>query len=180
MVSRIAPTAMIKYMLRQWFVFSAKMFRLTSFLFGGEHPEEHSDDEDEEERKENVSDSVEEKRSDTDQQPLRRRRRREFRFMRVPKNDHIEIIPKEKVLIRMTDDQPVFGRAKETPEEVEARWMKLYVPAWFWTRVLLLMVWHWFCQLLITSNLIGLPRKRAVGWGQVSSSCFMPLTFSSP
>jgi hypothetical protein len=45
MVSRLAPTKMIKIMLRQWFVYSAKMFRLTSFLFGGDHPEEQSDDE---------------------------------------------------------------------------------------------------------------------------------------
>lgn len=61
--------------------------------------------------------------------------KRELRFMRVPKIDNIEIVPGEKLLIPMREDEAVFGRPNESQEEINTNWTKVYVPDHFFHRV---------------------------------------------
>jgi hypothetical protein len=70
--------------------------------------------------------------------------RRELRYLRVPNRDNIEVIPGQKMLIWMKDSAPVFGRANETPEQVQQNWTKVYAPNHFYKRV----ISFFFLQLL--------------------------------
>ncbi|KAJ3170162.1 hypothetical protein HDU88_008787 [Geranomyces variabilis] len=89
--------------------------------------------------------------------PKRTRPRREFRYMRVPNNDHVEVIPGERMLIPVRADDPVRGREGETEEEVRLNWTKVYVPANFKTRIALLLYMQWGCGVVLVSALITFP-----------------------
>ncbi|KAJ3367659.1 hypothetical protein HDU91_001226 [Kappamyces sp. JEL0680] len=60
---------------------------------------------------------------------------REFSYMRVPNHDNIEVVPREKMLIPMREEDPVFGRPHESEEDVARNWTKVYVPEHFYYRV---------------------------------------------
>ncbi|KAJ3091188.1 hypothetical protein HK102_001375 [Quaeritorhiza haematococci] len=83
----------------------------------------------------------------------KRRERREFRYMRVPNHDHVEVIPGQKMLIPIRENDPVVGRPNETQEEVRANWKKVYVPDRFKIRVVFLLVWQWVCGLALATAL---------------------------
>ncbi|KAJ3174716.1 E3 ubiquitin-protein ligase march7 [Geranomyces variabilis] len=89
--------------------------------------------------------------------PKRTRPRREFRYMRVPNNDHVEVIPGERMLIPIRDEDPVRGREGETEEEVRLNWTKVYVPANFKTRIAVLLYMQWGCGVVLVSALITFP-----------------------
>jgi E3 ubiquitin-protein ligase MARCH6 len=97
----------------KWFHTTARILRISNFLIGGEHPDEESDDEDD------------------DETP-----RREFRYMRVPRTDHIPIVPGQRVLVPMREGEEVQGREGESEDEVREFWTCVYVPAHFKLRVL--------------------------------------------
>ncbi|KAI8909938.1 hypothetical protein DFJ77DRAFT_471383 [Powellomyces hirtus] len=87
----------------------------------------------------------------------RKRPRREFRYMRVPNNDHVEVIPGERMLIPMRANDPIMGRAGETEEEVKLNWTRVYVPEHFKTRVALLIYMQWMSGVILVASLITIP-----------------------
>ncbi|KAJ3147104.1 hypothetical protein HDU86_008100 [Geranomyces michiganensis] len=90
--------------------------------------------------------------------PVKRTRpRREFRYMRVPNNDHVEVIPGERMLIPIRADDPVRGREGETEEEVRLNWTKVYVPANFKIRIAMLLYMQWSCGVVLMAALITFP-----------------------
>ncbi len=59
-----------------------------------------------------------------------------YRFMRVPNHDHIEVTPGVRdVMIPCREGDPLFGRVHETEDEIKANWTKVYVPKYFKARV---------------------------------------------
>lgn len=99
-----------------WFRLVAKFLRLTSFLFGGRHFEEETD--------------LYTELAGTATDP------KNFRFMRVPNHDHIEIKPGVRdIMIPIRQDDPVLGRPNETEEETRSNWVKVFVPTHFRFRV---------------------------------------------
>lgn len=146
------PDAKFRNLVSAWFSWIARALRITHFLLGKEKMDEQSDHEDEEEELSSEilpfgQSNIVNHHSHLFEQPpvsanLERESkeglssRREKRYMRVPNHDNIEIVPKEKLLIRMKEEDPVFGRAGETDDEIKANWTKVYVPDNFYTRVL--------------------------------------------
>jgi hypothetical protein len=62
-------------------------------------------------------------------------RRREYRHLRVPNHDRVQVIPGVRMMgIR---GMALFGRPGETPEEAASRWRLVYVPAFFFRRIML-------------------------------------------
>jgi hypothetical protein len=88
----MSPSKGIKRGLEKWFTAVSKRLRMSSFLVGGEFPEEEVISEDPE----------------------------KLNHMRVPNHDHIEVIPEARMLVRIRKTDPVFGRPTETPQEVAA------------------------------------------------------------
>ena len=178
---------LVRRLIETWYHFASKQLRLSSFLMGGEYPDEESDVEDDDQQpqiryatinpfrkptqhrkkrdivghkeatmgdgsvqplNDSDDDSWEDEPSEefnssgesihkTKSQPTHKSKKstREFRYLRVPKRDHIVVIPGQKMLIPMRDNDPVFGRSNETPDEVETNWTKVYVPDHFKWRV---------------------------------------------
>jgi hypothetical protein len=124
----IKPDVIFRKLVSAWFSYIAKSLRLTHFLLGKENEDELSDCESEcEEDRRGMESKIfmSSKKAD----------KREKRYMRVPNHDNIEIIPKEKMLIPMKEEDEVFGRPGETEDEVKANWTKVYIPDYFYTRV---------------------------------------------
>ncbi|KAJ3340320.1 hypothetical protein HDU93_007161 [Gonapodya sp. JEL0774] len=184
--------------LRKWFEWTAKRLRLTSFLFGGTHPDEESDGEEEatidevEELEDeapaegndatDVVDKVNEEQSNgvqsSEEEPVATNssdatstqttphellaagtvpRRREFRYMRVPNRDYVEVIRGQRMLVPWREGEPLRGRDTETPEETAANWCLVYVPAAFKFRIYLLLIWQWLSAVTFLGLLINLP-----------------------
>ncbi|KAI8915088.1 hypothetical protein BC831DRAFT_168458 [Entophlyctis helioformis] len=75
--------------------------------------------------------------------------KREKRFMRVPNHDHVEIIPGQKMMVMMREEDPVFGRETESPDEVAANWTKVYTPDNFQKRIIVLLLLQWLSLVLL-------------------------------
>jgi hypothetical protein len=114
------PHRIFRLAVKRWFQWSAKKFSLTSFLFGERSPDEESDI------------HIESILSSTGlPQPSN------YRFLRVPNHDHIEVTPGVRdVMIPCRENDPLFGRPHESPEEVNANWTKVYIPRHFKPRVM--------------------------------------------
>ncbi|KAJ3022734.1 hypothetical protein HKX48_005361 [Thoreauomyces humboldtii] len=85
------------------------------------------------------------------------RPQREFRYMRVPNNDHVEVIPGERMLIPMREHDPIIGRDGETPEEIKLNWTKVYVPEGFKIRIAVLLYLQWICGVALVAGMIMVP-----------------------
>jgi hypothetical protein len=101
----LSPKETFQAVIAWWFRTIAKKLRITHFLLGERRTEEEID-------------------QDTKKQ-----------FLQVPKTDHIEVIPGQKMLIDIGENEDIKGRPNETPEEVELHWTKVYVPPKFKIRV---------------------------------------------
>ncbi|KAJ3008978.1 UNVERIFIED_CONTAM: hypothetical protein HDU68_002880, partial [Siphonaria sp. JEL0065] len=64
-------------------------------------------------------------------------------YMRVPNHDRIPLKPGTKVMIPMTRDGPLVGRADETEEDIKSNWTRVYVPPHLRLRLLALMLFQW-------------------------------------
>ncbi|KAJ3031027.1 UNVERIFIED_CONTAM: hypothetical protein HDU68_006865 [Siphonaria sp. JEL0065] len=64
-------------------------------------------------------------------------------YMRVPNHDRIPLKPGTKVMIPMTRDGPLVGRADETEEDIKLNWTRVYVPPHLRLRLLALMLFQW-------------------------------------
>ena len=218
----LKPKELFVFFLENLFLILAKWLRLTSFLFGGEHPDEESDFEDNEaddhanrkthldiryetilnplagstsllqrekitselvlengetvpilgndddEWEDELSPSKVEMNTESQEsgnasdKPAKR-----LRYMRVPNRDQTEIKPKERMMIFMGEDDPVFGRPGETKEEVMINWTKVYVPDNFWRRIFILffMLWASLDMLIVSVFTIPLIVGRiAMAW----------------
>ncbi|KNC99656.1 uncharacterized protein SPPG_09243 [Spizellomyces punctatus DAOM BR117] len=222
-VAWIRPKRILRWLVDQWFRWTARRLRLTSFLFGGAHKDEESDDEVEVE----VNDATEEivyhdeaapsasadspslegngtveqpaAPAHSQEQPLptsagssssdraddaddewedeevivlngpgprtppstttgikrkRWRPRREYRYMRVPNHDHVEVIAGQKMLIPLKFGEGLMGREGETEEEVRVNWTKVYVPDRFKIRIAVLLLFQWVCGVVLMTTVI--------------------------
>ncbi|TPX65973.1 hypothetical protein SpCBS45565_g04773 [Spizellomyces sp. 'palustris'] len=222
-VAWIRPKRILRWLVDQWFRWTARRLRLTSFLFGGAHKDEESDDEVEVE----VNDATEEivyhddaapsvsadspavEGSGTVEQPAapahsqeqplpintassssdrgdeaddewedeevivlngpgprtppstatatkrkRWRPRREYRYMRVPNHDHVEVIAGQKMLIPLKFGEGLMGREGETEEEVRVNWTRVYVPDRFKIRIAALLLFQWVCGVVLMTTVI--------------------------
>ncbi|KAI8800678.1 hypothetical protein BJ742DRAFT_66466 [Cladochytrium replicatum] len=90
-------------------------------------------------------------------QPSGPRPRRQYRFMRVPNHDNIEVIPGQKIMIPIRERDPIVGRPNETQEDVAANWTKVYVPDRFRARVIALVILHWLAGLWLAVAVTVVP-----------------------
>lgn len=116
------PQRIFRKAVQKWFQWSAKAFSLTSFLFGGRHSDEEAD---------LYIESV--------MSPTGLPRPDNYRFLRVPNHDHIDVTPGVRdVMIPCRENDPLFGRPHESLEEVQNNWTKVYIPRYFMPRVIYL------------------------------------------
>lgn len=160
-----SPAKVFKSGVEWWFKAIARCLRLSSFLIGGEFPEEEIDVETipepsqinvrygtlnpgaklrRSERLKNIGRSTPDASDweDVDGQSegaaakvSGNLEKHLLQYLRVPNHDHIEVIPGSKVVVRMGYDDPVFGREGETVEEIASNWTKVYAPFQFSERV---------------------------------------------
>ncbi|KXS21420.1 hypothetical protein M427DRAFT_142474 [Gonapodya prolifera JEL478] len=89
--------------------------------------------------------------------PSRVPNRREFRYMRVPNRDYVEVVRGERMLVPWREGDPLRGRDTETPEDVEANWRLVYVPAMFKFRIYILLIWQWLSAVSFLFFAVNLP-----------------------
>lgn len=140
-----------KSLVRTWFETVARKLRVSHFLLGEDHPDEQSDFgdfEDEAEVRyltiddpfavrgpgEEFSDETDEEWENIDEVHVKKSTR-EKRYLRVPNRDTVEIIPGDRMVVWMKEEDPVFGRPNETADDIQTNWTKVYAPDWFQTRV---------------------------------------------
>jgi hypothetical protein len=104
-ISPLLHRTMAKRLLRVWFLWSSEQFRVSEFMLGRARVEEEDDKEDS---------------------------GRDYRHLRVPNHDRVQVIPGMKMMI---PGDVLFGREGETPEEVASRWRLVYIPSFFFRRV---------------------------------------------
>ncbi|TPX53632.1 hypothetical protein SeMB42_g00650 [Synchytrium endobioticum] len=109
----VRPRSLFKMFVERPLRMSAKILRLSTFIFGGFHPDEL------------MADGA------------------ERRFIRAPNHDHIEVVPGQPVMVYLEDHQEVQGRPNETPSEVSTNWVKIRIPNHFWGRLLFLSIMQW-------------------------------------
>ncbi|KAJ1566975.1 hypothetical protein HK405_007696, partial [Cladochytrium tenue] len=155
------PRTLFRQLLAAWFRVTARRLRLTHFMFGNRLVDEESDDEGEEDepvvhrafadlQRETAATAARAgpaedggAAADGGDDGAGRRRRREFRYMRVPNHDHIEVIAGQRMLQPMRRGEPVVGRAHENEDDVRANWTRVYVPDRFRLRVAGVIVSQW-------------------------------------
>jgi E3 ubiquitin-protein ligase DOA10 len=172
------PRTIFKHVLENSFRISARLLRMSHFMFGERRIDEESEEEEDDPiiyhsgpLTEHAADSGVDSSSAADKAlhavpetdipapKTIRQHRREFPYMRVPNHDHIEIIPRQKVLIPMRRGQPLRGRSNETDDDIRANWTRVYVPNRFKLRVAVLIFLQWLCIVSAFSLIIGVPRK---------------------
>ena len=158
MLKLISPVSLFNTLLEKWYHRIAAHLRISSFLLGGDYPDEESDSEDNDDmipekylktRNErnpvatietldedgNPTNSLDDDQwDDTD---VVEKKQSRLRYLRVPNHDLVPTVPGSKMMIPMNENDPVFGRPGETPDEVKSNWTKVYVPDRFKLRVFL-------------------------------------------
>ncbi|KAI9356559.1 hypothetical protein DFJ73DRAFT_823156 [Zopfochytrium polystomum] len=143
------PRMLFKQLLAAMFRFSARRLRLTHFLFGRREADEESEEEDDPityatfQAAQAAAADAAIHGTEADENVNARRAGREARYMRVPNHDHIEVIPRQRVLLPMRRGEPVIGRAHENEDDVRTNWTRVYVPDRFRLRVAILVVFQW-------------------------------------
>jgi hypothetical protein len=66
-----------------------------------------------------------------------RKVQREFRFLRVPNHDYVQVIKGIQMNVPIKEHDEIFGHSHETPEQVARNWTKVYAPDHFNYRVFL-------------------------------------------
>jgi hypothetical protein len=130
-ISALLHRTLAKRLLKSWFTWSSEQFRFSEFMLGRKRIEEEGD-------------GVE--------------AAREYRQLRVPNHDRVQVIPGVRMMIPALRGMGLFGRPGETPEEVASRWRLVYFPAFFFRRIILFIVWHWTSLVAASSIYFVLPR----------------------
>lgn len=125
----LSPFKFFGDLCKGWFIGASRALRLSNFLIGGQiYTDELSDNEDD--NLNTVPGAAKSTR---------------LSYLRVPNHDHIILVPGEKVMVRMSRDDELFGRAGETPAEIITNWRKVIVPSNFTLRIIALISLHWIC-----------------------------------
>ncbi|KAI8901471.1 hypothetical protein BC833DRAFT_577813 [Globomyces pollinis-pini] len=119
--------------------------------------DEHEQDDWEDEDVDDVVEALFDKPGFTQVKRTRGRRGRKMRYLRVPNHDTVEIIPGDRMLVWMEEDAEIFGRPNETPEQVKRNWTKVYAPANYKLRLVVLVVFQLISFATIIPMLTALP-----------------------
>ncbi|KAJ3103664.1 hypothetical protein HK100_004161, partial [Physocladia obscura] len=78
-------------------------------------------------------------------------------YLRVPNHDRIPLKPGVKVMVPMTKNEPLIGRAGENEEDIKANWTRVYVPGQLRVRLFALITLEWIFGLVIAAGLTFVP-----------------------
>ena len=147
----VKPSAAIKEAWRWWFVVTARMLRLSSFLFGSRVPDEEG--------------------SIPFAEILRHKRRPAIElisdesfeangsFLRVPAIDTIPLNRRKQMLIPVTEDNHRLDGQEETEEQRDdTDFRVVYVPPHFSTRITILFLWMWIFSVALGLSVTLVPR----------------------
>ncbi|KAJ3215547.1 hypothetical protein HDU67_000268 [Dinochytrium kinnereticum] len=115
------------------------------------------------------------------------RRPRSHPYLRVPNHDHVEIIPRQRMMVPMARGEALFGRANETEEEVRANWRRVYIPDRFRFRIFALLLIQWMgglalavcaivCPLLLGRAVFAIFYEYMNEWDPHAANSTMPLS----
>ena len=146
----VKPSAAIKGAWKWWFSVTARMLRLSSFLFGGRVPDEEGSIP--------FTAILRYKR----RPPIEIIPRESFEangsFLRVPARDTIPLNRRQQMLIPVTEDNHRLDGQEETEEQRDdTDFRVVYVPPNFTTRITILFLWMWIFSVALGLSVTLVP-----------------------
>ena len=146
----IKPSTVIKGAWRWWFQTTARMLRLSSFLFGSRVPDEEGSIP--------VAEIIRFKRRPQLEQIAAETFVPNGSFLRVPATDTIPLHRRKQMLIPVTEDNFRLDGIEETEEQRnDMDFRVVYVPPNFSTRITILFAWMWFFSVMLGLSMTLVP-----------------------
>jgi E3 ubiquitin-protein ligase MARCH6 len=146
----VKPSAVIKAAWRWWFKTTARMLRLSSFLFGARVPDEEGSISFSEILRFKRRPGIDEVHGDAF--------RANGSFLRVPATDTIPLHRRKQMLIPVTVDNRRLDGQEETDEQrADMDFRVVYVPPHFSTRITILFAWMWIFSVMLGLSVTLVP-----------------------
>jgi E3 ubiquitin-protein ligase DOA10 len=146
----VKPSAVIKTAWRWWFKITARMLRLSSFLFGTRVPDEEGSIP--------FSEILKFKRRPSIEEVVRDSFHPNGSFLRVPATDTIPLHRRKQMLIPVTEDNRRLDGLEETDElRNDMDFRVVYVPPHFSTRITILFAWMWVYSVILGLSVTLVP-----------------------